>query len=146
MLWDGDDPETAELAPKVRRLVDDGMLNPAAAQLAVGMYGLAGPDVLRRQLDLLLTGHDWLWGAIGQGTRLLFERKTPYHHEPDLVGRIGYRELNYGAVPDGRPLDPAVSFREMATGGRRLRGRAVRPHRRRCPSSPGPPCVISGGA
>jgi pimeloyl-ACP methyl ester carboxylesterase len=115
LLWDGDHPETAALAPKVRRLVDGGILNPAAAQLAVGMYGLAGPDVLRRQLDLLLTGHDWLWGAIGQSARLLFESKTPYRHEPDLVQRIGYRELNYGAVPDGRPLDPAVSFREMAT-------------------------------
>ncbi len=72
--------------------------------------------MLRRQLDLLLTGHDWLWGAVGLGTRLLFERKMPYHHEPDLVGRIGYRELNYGAVPDGGPLDPAVAFREIATG------------------------------
>src|ERR1700712_2256887 len=28
LLWDGDDPETAELAPKVRRLVDDGVLTP----------------------------------------------------------------------------------------------------------------------
>ncbi len=115
-LWDGDDPETAELAPKVRRLVDDGVLTPASAQLAVGMYGLVGPDVLRRQLDLLLTGRDLLWAAIGRGSRMFLENKTPYHHEPDLVERIGYRELNYGAVPDGRPLDPAVSFREIATG------------------------------
>ena len=97
VLWDGAEPETAELATKVRRLVDDGMMTPAAAQLAAGVYGLAGPDVLRRQLDLLLTGRDWLWGAMGLGTRLLLHRKTPYHHEPDLVGRIGYRELNYAA-------------------------------------------------
>jgi proline iminopeptidase len=116
VLWDGDDPETAELAPKVRRLVDDGVLTPAAAQLAVGMYGLVGPEVLHRQLDLLLSGRDWLWGAIGQTARMYFEHETPYHHEPELVGRIGYRELNYGAEPDGRPLDPAVTFREMATG------------------------------
>ena len=116
LLWDGDDPETAELAPKVRRLVDEGVLTPAAAQLAVGMYGLVGPDALLRQLDLLLTGRDWLWGAIGQSARLIFESKTPYHHEPDLVERIGYRELNFGAVPDGRPLDPAVTFREIAMG------------------------------
>jgi proline iminopeptidase len=32
-----------------------------------------------------------------------------------LVGQIGYRELNYGAVPDGKPLDPAVVFREAAS-------------------------------
>jgi proline iminopeptidase len=115
-LWDGDHPETAELAPKVRRLVADGVLTPAAAQLAVGMYGLVGPDVLSRQLDLLLSGRDWLWGAIGQTARMYFAHETPYHHEPELVERIGFRELNYGAVPDGQPLDPAVTFREMATG------------------------------
>lgn len=116
LLWDGDDPETSELADRVRRLVDDGVLTPAAEHLAVGIYGLVGPDVLRRQLDLLLSGRDLLWGALGHSARLLFESKTPYHHEPDLVERIGYRELNYGAVPDGRPLDPAVSMREIATG------------------------------
>jgi len=116
VLWDGDEPETAELAAKVRRLVADGVLTPTAAQLAAGLYGVAGPDVLRRQLDLLLTDHDWLWGAVGLGTKLFFERKTPYHHEPDLVEHIGYRELNYGAEPDGGPLDPAVAFREIATG------------------------------
>ncbi|MBJ7384446.1 MAG: alpha/beta fold hydrolase [Mycolicibacterium sp.] len=115
-LWDGDDPDTSELAAKVRRLVADGVLTPSATQMAAGLYGYAGPDILRRQLDLLLTGHDWLWGAVGLGTKFVFERKTPYHHEPDLVGRIGYRELNYGAVPDGSPLDPAVALRDMAVG------------------------------
>ena len=116
VLWDGGEPETAELAVKVRRLFDDGVLTPTAVQLAADLYGLAGPDLLGRQLDLLLKDHDWLWGAVGLGTRLFFERKTPFHNEPDLVGRIGYRELNYGAVPDGKPLDPAVALRELAIG------------------------------
>ena len=108
-------PETSDLAPKVRQLVDQDMLSPAATQLAAAVYGLAGPAVLRRQLDLLLAGRRWLWWVLGQAARFLFERKAPYRHEPDLVGRIGYRELNYGAVPDGKPLDPAVAFREFAT-------------------------------
>ena len=116
LLWDGDDPETATLAPKVRQLVDDEVLTPAAAQLAAAVYGFAGPAVLQRQLDLLLAGRPWLWSALGWAARFLFERKAPYRHEPDLVGRIGYRELNYGAAPDGKPLDPAVAFREFATG------------------------------
>ena len=116
VLWDGATPDTAELAVKVRTLVDAGVFTPPAVLQAVGIYELAGPDVLRRQLDLLLAGHDWLWTAVGVGTRLLLERKTPYHQEPDLVERIAYRELNYGAMPDGGPLDPAVAFREMATG------------------------------
>jgi proline iminopeptidase len=114
VLYDGDDPDAAELAPKVRRLVDDGLLTPAAGQLAAAVYGLAGPAVLSRQLDLLLRGRRGLWTVLDQASRLLFERKAPYRHEPDLVARIGFRELNYGAIPDGKPLDPAVAFREFA--------------------------------
>jgi pimeloyl-ACP methyl ester carboxylesterase len=116
LLWDGDDPETAALAPKVRKLVDNDALTPAATQLAMAVYGFAGPALLQRQLDLLLAGRRLLWSGLAQATRLVLERKAPYRHEPDLVGRIGYRELNYGATPDGKPLDPAVAYREVATG------------------------------
>ncbi|MFB1297619.1 alpha/beta fold hydrolase [Mycobacterium sp. pW049] len=116
VLWDGAVPGSADLASRVRRLAAEGVLSSKDVQLIGDMYGAAGPDVLRRQLDLLLAGRDLLWAAVGLGTRKLLERKTPYHHEPDLVERIAYRELNYGAVPDGGPLDPAVAFREMASG------------------------------
>lgn len=116
-LWDGEDPQAAHLAPKVRELVDEGVLTPPATQLAMALYGFAGPAVLERQLDLLLQGRRGLWTALGRLARFMFEREAPYRHEPDLVDRIGYRELNYGAVPDGKPLDPAVSFREFAADG-----------------------------
>jgi proline iminopeptidase len=115
LLWDGDTAESADLAPKVRQLVDQHVLSPEATQLAAAVYGFAGPTVLRRQLDLLLAGRRGLWSALGLGARFLFDRKAPYRHEPDLVGRIGYRELNYAAVPDGKPLDPAIAFHEFAT-------------------------------
>ncbi|PRC47208.1 alpha/beta hydrolase, partial [Mycobacterium sp. ITM-2017-0098] len=115
-LWDGLAPGSADLASRVRHLAADGVLSSKDVQLIGDMYGTAGPDVLRRQLDLLLGGRDLLWAAVGLGTRKLLERKTPYHNEPDLVERIAYRELNYGAVPDGGPLDPAVALREMASG------------------------------
>jgi pimeloyl-ACP methyl ester carboxylesterase len=114
-LWDGGTPETADLAPKVRQLVDQGVLSPEATQLAAAVYGFAGPAVLRRQLDLLLAGRRWVWSALDMAARFLFERKAPYRHEPDLVGRIGYRELNYAATPDGKPLDPAIAYGEFAT-------------------------------
>jgi pimeloyl-ACP methyl ester carboxylesterase len=114
LLWDGDTPETADLAAKVRQLVEQDMLSPEAGQLAAAVYGFAGPAVLRRQLDLLLAGRRGLWSVLGRGARFLLDRKAPYRHEPDLVGRIGYRELNYAAVPDGKPLDPAVAYRQMA--------------------------------
>lgn len=113
-LWEGADPETTDLAPKVRKLVDDGVLTPEAGQLTAAVYGFAGPAVLRRQLDLLLRDRRGLWTVLDQASRFLFDKKAPYRHEPDLVGRIGFRELNYGAVPDGKPLDPAVAFREFA--------------------------------
>ena len=116
LLWNGDDPETAVLAPKVRRLVGDDQLTPAAIQLAMAVYGFAGPTLLQRQLDLLLTGKRWLWSGMAYATRLVLERKAPYRHEPDLVNRIAYRELNYGATPDGKPFDPAAAYREADTG------------------------------
>lgn len=116
VLWDGTEPGTSGLAAKVRRLVEAGVVTSKDVQLIGDMYGVAGPEVLCRQLDLLLAGHDWLWAAVGFGARNLLERKTPYQHEPDLVERIAYRELNYGAEPDGLPLDPAIALREMATG------------------------------
>jgi proline iminopeptidase len=116
LFWNGDDPETADLALKVRRLVGDDELTPAATQLAIAVYGLAGPTLLRRQLDLLLTGKRWLWSGMAHATRLVLERKAPYRHEPDLVNRIAYRELNYGATPDGKPFDPAVAYREADSG------------------------------
>jgi proline iminopeptidase len=114
LLWDGASPETAELAQKVRRLVDDGVLTPAATQVAALVYGFGGAPLLDRQLDLLLEGRTWLWTALNQFGKLIVERKAPYRNEADLVDRIAFRELNYAADPDGLPLDPAVAFREMA--------------------------------
>lgn len=116
VLWDGIEPGAADLASRVRHLAADGVLSSKDVQLIGDMYGAAGPEVLRRQLDLLLGGRELLWAAVGLGTRKLLERKTPYRNEPDLVERIAYRELNYGAVPDGGPLDPAVAFRDIASG------------------------------
>ncbi|WP_101952702.1 alpha/beta fold hydrolase [Mycobacterium sp. 3519A] len=116
VLWDGDGAETADLAAKVRELVQQDKLSPASTQLAAAVYGFAGPQVLRRQLDLLLAGRRALWSVLDRGAHFLFERKAPYRHEPDLVGRIGYRELNYAAAPDGKPLDPAIVYREMGIG------------------------------
>ncbi len=114
-LWDGTVLETADLAPKVRQLVRDGQLTPAAGQLAAELYGFGGPALLNRQLKLLLQGRHGLWSLQARLARQLIARTAPYHNEPDLVGRIGFRELNYGDVPDGNPLDPALAYRELAS-------------------------------
>jgi proline iminopeptidase len=114
VLWEGEHRETAELAGKVRRLVENGALSPADVHLTAGLYGYGGAALLERQLDLLLAGRTLLWDALGRLGRLTLERKAPYRNEPDLVGRIGYRELNYAGVPDGLPLDPALTMREFS--------------------------------
>jgi proline iminopeptidase len=113
MLWEGGHPETAGLAPKVRRLVEGGVLTPVAGLLAATLYGYGGAALLDRQLDLLLRGRTVLWRTLDQLGRRMFQRKAPYRNEVDLVGHIGFRELNYAGVPDGLPLDPAVAMREF---------------------------------
>jgi len=144
LLWDGEEPDTAALAPKIRQLVDEDVLTPAATQLAAAVYGFAGPEVLHRQLDLLLARRRWLWSALGQAARFVFDRNAPYHHEPDLVGRIGYRELNFAAVPDGKPLDPAVAYRESGTATTEFEAEPYN-LKTEMPNFTWPTVVISGG-
>ena len=42
LLLNGDSPETAALAPKVRRLVDAGIMTASAGQVAATVYGYGG--------------------------------------------------------------------------------------------------------
>jgi len=112
LLLKGDSPETAPLAPKVRKLVDDGVMTASATQVVATIYGYGGATLLDRQLDLLLDGRNVLWRLI---SRFATTRKLPYRYEEDLVSRIALRELDYAAEPDGLPLDPAVAEREKRT-------------------------------
>jgi proline iminopeptidase len=113
VLLDGADADTADLAPKVRQLVDEGVMTPAAGQVATVLYGFGGAEMLDRQLDLLLSGRTLLWRAIDQIGKLTM-RKAPYRNEVDLVGRIAFRELDYVGEPDGLPLDPSEVLQGMA--------------------------------
>jgi hypothetical protein len=115
VLWHGQ-RDTEEVADKVRRLVDDGVMTPAAAQLAATVYGFGGARLLDRQLELLLGGRPLVWKTMGRLGELMVGRKAPYRNETDLVERIAFRELNYAADPDGLPLDPAVAMRDLAAG------------------------------
>ena len=112
LLLRGASPETAPLAPKVRKLVDAGVMTPAATQVVATIYGHGGPKLLDRQLDLLLDGRKLLWIAISHFATL---SNLPYRYEEDLVSRIAFRELDYAAEPDGLPLDPAVAESETRT-------------------------------
>lgn len=115
VLLKGEYPETAALAPKVRRLVDVGVMTPAAGQVAVTVYGYGGASLLNRQLDLLLGGRAVIWRLLSWLHDTLVNRKAPYRNETDLVGRIAFRELDYAGEPDGLPLDPAAAMREVVS-------------------------------
>ncbi|MCV7102982.1 alpha/beta hydrolase [Mycobacterium palustre] len=112
LLLRGDSPETAPLAPKVRKLVDAGVMTAAATQIVATIYGHGGATLLNRQLDLLLDGRNMLWWAMSRFTNM---GNLPFRYEEDLVSRIAFRELDYAAEPDGLPLDPAVAEREART-------------------------------
>ncbi len=112
LLLTGDSPETAPMAPKVRKLVDAGAMTASATQVVATIYGYGGATLLDRELDLLLDGRKMLWWAISRFATL---SKLPYRYEEDLVSRIAFRELDYAPEPDGLPLDPAVAERETRT-------------------------------
>ena len=111
LLWDGTDAGATELAAKVRELAEHGAITPGDAQLAAALYGIGGAAMLHRLFDLLLDGRRLLWTTMSQVGRVA-GRKMPYRNESDLVGPIGFRELNFHGTPDGLPLDPAVAMRE----------------------------------
>ena len=80
LLLQGDHPETAALAPKVRRLVDEGVMTPSGGQIAARFYGYGGTELLDRQLDLLLDGRTVLWQSMLRFGAILV-RKAPYRFE-----------------------------------------------------------------
>jgi pimeloyl-ACP methyl ester carboxylesterase len=112
LLLEGDHPETAALAPKVRKLIDTGVMTDAGGQIAATVYGFGGAALLDRQLDLLLDGRSMLWWSMARFATVAI-RRAPYRNEIDLVSRIAFRELDYAPEPDGLPLDPAVAMREV---------------------------------
>lgn len=107
-LWWHDD---SEIAGKVRTLTEAGELAPEDLTIAAGVYGLGGHDLLARHLDLLLDGRRLLWSALRGLTLTVARRKVPFHNEADLVGTIGFRELNFAGTPDGLPLDTTLTWR-----------------------------------
>jgi proline iminopeptidase len=115
LLVDGDTPETEALAPKVRKLIDAGLMTPAAGEVAVSIYAYGGAPLLDRELDLLLSGRKTLWHMLSRFTTAVVKLNVPYRHEIDLVGRIAFRELDYASEPDGLPFDPAAAIREIVS-------------------------------
>lgn len=100
-----------ELATKVRALTEAGALAPPDLTMAAGIYGVGGPELLDRYLDLMLSGRRLLWTGMRDLVTHVARRKVAYLSEADLVGPIGFRELNFAGTPDGRPLDTTLTWR-----------------------------------
>lgn len=107
-LWWHDD---SAIAVKMHALTEAGRLLPEDLTIAAAVFGLGGPDVLEHHLDLLMDGRRALWAALRGIVIHAARRKVPYQNEPDLVGPIGFRELNFVGSPDGLPLDTTLTWR-----------------------------------
>ena len=109
LLWSDD----TAIADKIRRLTDAGALVPEDLTMAAAIYGIGGAELLERHLDRLLDRRRAVWNAMRRVTLHGARRIVPYRSEADLVGPIGFRELNFAGTPDGLPLDTTLTWREV---------------------------------
>jgi proline iminopeptidase len=118
LLWDGV-AGTERSAALLRELVADGTVDVRETGAVVPVvFEAGGPALVERLLGALARGRGrrtWDW-VRSVGSEEVDGPDSPYALETDLVGRIAYRELDYGAPPNGLPLDPQVV---LAGGGTR---------------------------
>lgn len=115
-LWEGDDPALADLAEKIRILVQrDGRDAVALGDTVRLMYEFGGRDLLERYLEQEVRGQAGLSDKLVAGllNNELLEN-TPGLMEFDLVGRIAFHELNYHPEPDDHIFDPAPAMARPA--------------------------------
>lgn len=112
LFWEADTP----VAQQVRALYASGEDDRRLLGVLRAAYELDGVDVvdplLRRRGD---RGPALAWRLLeAYADRSQSMANVPGVYEFDLVGAIGFRELGYGATPDGLPLDPALTYAPIA--------------------------------
>lgn len=107
-FWDN----SGEVADAVRRLSATGIDQRVLLDVVRAAYELGGDDLLLPLLQSRLRArHDFVWNRLQSfATRDASIARIPGIYDFDLVGAIGFRELGYGALPDGLPLDPALTY------------------------------------
>ncbi|MDX2376537.1 alpha/beta hydrolase [Microbacterium sp. LRZ72] len=111
LFWDDDD-----IAHAVRRLHATGGGGPHLLEVIRAAFELDGERLVRPLVAARLAGTRGLtWKALemyaGRDESIV---RIPYHYEFAIAGAIGFRELHYGAPPDGHPLDPAGTYAALA--------------------------------
>ncbi|WP_258063032.1 alpha/beta fold hydrolase [Pseudoclavibacter sp. Z016] len=112
LFWHAD----TAAAEATHALIDAGVDSRILLDVARAAYELGGDEllvpVLRQRAN---HAHTAAWSALQlYATRDRSIARFPGIYEFDLSGVIGFRELGYGGHPDGLPLDPALTYSEIA--------------------------------
>lgn len=112
LFWDADDA----VAGAVRTMADSGADQRLLLDVIRAAYELGGRELL---LPLLRQRQRHLWHPVWKALEAYATRDgsgsvLPGLYEFDIAGAIGFRELGYGAPPDGLPLDPALTYAPVA--------------------------------
>lgn len=112
LFWNAETPE----AHAVRELIAAGEDERRVLGVVRAAYELGGAALTRPLLaHRVKHPRSTAWSALelyaGRGESL---PHLPFSYEFGLAGVIAFRELHYGAPPDGQPLDPALTYQPLA--------------------------------
>ena len=112
LFWHAD----TAAAEATHALIDKGVDSRILLDVARAAYELGGDELLLPVLRQRANhAHTAAWSALQlYATRDRSIARFPGIYEFDLSGVIGFRELGYGGHPDGLPLDPALTYSEIA--------------------------------
>lgn len=107
---------TGERAASVRQLAETGIDQRVLLDVVRAAFELGGDELLLPLLQgRMRSACDPVWWALkAYATRDASIPRLPAVYDFDLAGVIGFRELGYGAKPDGLPLDPALTYAPLA--------------------------------
>lgn len=117
LFWEKDAPAANPTVTKmVRELASFGMsqrnlLDVVRAAYEFGGYELLEPLLRQRTHHRISPTWSVLRSYAARDESIV---RIPGYYEFGIAGAIGFRELNYGAQPDGQPLDPALTYAALA--------------------------------
>ncbi len=112
LFWDSD----SELAALVRQVARMGEDQRVLLDVVRGAFELCGTGATECILRLRAKGRKGLaWRLLASyAARDASIAEAPDYYEFARAGAIGFRELNYAPLPDGKPLDPALTYSKLA--------------------------------